>query len=211
MSIEKLKTLVSKKGGLAKANRFNVMFTPPTQSLLNLNLQSAIGSYISGNFNARNFINDPRDISLLCDSVVIPSKQITTLDYQANKQSFKVPYGTIEDEVSLGFLLTNDYYMKTIFDRWINSIVDPDKYCVAYKDDISCDVIIQQLDEQDTPIYGVKLENAFPTTMSEIGLSNESTSQIQKLNVSFTYDKCVPEGALSSTGSLIRNALSIFG
>ena len=88
MSIEKLKTLVSKKGGLAKANRFNVMFTPPTQSLLNLNLQSAIGSYISGNFNARNFINDPRDISLLCDSVTIPAKQVATLDYQTNKQSF---------------------------------------------------------------------------------------------------------------------------
>ena len=163
------------------------------------------------NTKARNFINDPRDISLLCDSVTIPAKQVSTLDYQTIKQSFKVPYGTIEDEVSLGFLLTNDYYMKTIFDRWINSIVDPDKYCVAYKDDITCDVIIQQLDEQDTPIYGVKLENAFPTTMSEIGLSNESASQIQKLNVSFTYDKCVPEGALSSTGSLIRNALSIFG
>ena len=211
MSIERLKTLVSKKGGLAKANRFNVMFTPPTQSLLNLNIQTAISSAVSGNFNPKNFINDPRDISLLCDSVQIPAKVVATLDYQAHKQLVKIPYGTIEDEVTLGFLLTNDYYMKTIFDKWINTIVDPDKYCVAYKDDICCDVIIQQLDEQDTPIYGVKLENAFPTTMSEIGLSNDSSSQIQKLNVSFTYDRCIPQGALTSTGSLIRNALSIFG
>lgn len=211
MSIEKLKSLVSKKGGLAKANRFNVMFTPPTLSLIDFNLGGAIASAISGNFNAKNFINDPRDISLLCDSVILPAKVVTTLDYQANKQSFKVPYGTIEDEVSLGFLLTNDYYMKTIFDSWINSIVDPDKYCVAYKDDITCDVIIQQLDEQDVPIYGVKLENAFPTTMSEVGFSNESSSQIQKMNVTFTYDKAVPEGPLSSTGSAIRSALSIFG
>ena len=211
MSIERLKSLVSKKGGLARANRFNVMFTPPTLSLIDFNLGGAIASAISGNFNAKNFINDPRDISLLCDSVRLPAKVITTLDYQANKQSFKVPYGTIEDEVSLGFLLTNDYYMRTIFDKWINSIVDPDKYCVAYKDDITCDVIIQQLDEQDVPIYGVKLENAFPTTMSEVEFSNESSSQIQKMNVTFTYDKAVPQGPLSSTGSAIRSALSIFG
>jgi len=211
MSIERLKSLVSKKGGLARANRFNVMFTPPTLSLIDFNLGGAIASAISGNFNAKNFINDPRDISLLCDSVRLPAKVVTTLDYQANKQSFKVPYGTIEDEVSLGFLLTNDYYMRTIFDKWINSIVDPDKYCVAYKDDITCDVIIQQLDEQDVPIYGVKLENAFPTTMSEVEFSNESSSQIQKMNVTFTYDKAVPEGPLSSTGSAIRSALSIFG
>ena len=86
-----------------------------------------------------------------------------------------------------------------------------DKYCVAYKEDIVTDVIIQQLDEQDVPIYGVKLEGAFPVTMSEVALSNESTSTIQKLNVSFAYDKYVPQGSLSSTGSAIRSALSIFG
>ena len=132
MSIERLKSLISKKGGLAKANRFNVMFTPPTQSLLNLNLQGMISSAISGNFNAKNLVNDPRDISLLCDSVVIPGKQISTLDYQTTKNSVKIPYGYVQDDVSLSFLLTNDYYMKTIFDKWINSIVDTKKYCVAY-------------------------------------------------------------------------------
>ena len=211
MSIERLKSLVSQKGGLAKANRFNVMFTPPTQSLLNLNFQTAISAAVSGNFSAKNFVNDPRDISLLCDSVIIPGKQITTLEYQAHKETVKIPYGYVEAEVSLGFLLTNDYYTKTIFDKWINTIVDPEKYCVAYKDDITCDVVIQQLDEQDTPIYGVMLENAYPTSMSEITLSNESVSQIQKLNVNFTYDKAVPQGPLSSTGSLIKSALSIFG
>ena len=211
MSIERLKSLISKKGGLAKANRFNVMFTPPTQSLLNLDLQGMISSAISGNFNAKNLVNDPRDISLLCDSVVIPGKQISTLDYQTTKNSVKIPYGYVQDDVSLGFLLTNDYYMKTIFDKWINSIVDLDKYCVAYKDDITCDVVIQQLDEQDVPIYGVKLEGAYPVSMSEVALAHESTSQIQKMNVSFAYDKCVPEGAISSTGSLIKSALSIFG
>jgi len=209
--IDKLKSLVSKKGGLAKANRFNVMFTPPKASLLNGNLQGIISSAISGNFSAKNLVNDPRDISLLCDSVTIPGKQISTLDVQTVKQLVKVPYGYLTDDVSLSFLLTNDYHMKTMFDAWINNIVDNDKYCVAYKEDIVTDVIIQQLDEQNTPIYGVKLEGAFPVTMSEIPLSNESVNTISRLNVSFAYDRYVPEGPLSSTGSLIKSALSIFG
>jgi hypothetical protein len=101
--------------------------------------------------------------------------------------------------------------MKSMFDQWINNIVNTDTYGVAYKRDIVTDVIIQQLDEQNTPIYGVKLEGAFPTTMNEIVLSNDSTDTIQKLNVSFSYDRYVPQGALSSTGSAIRSALSIFG
>lgn len=211
MSIERLKSVVSKKGGLAKANRFNVIFTPPSLALFNIDIGGAISAAISGNFDARNIVNDPRDISLLCNSVAIPGKQLTTFDYQTYKQSLKVPYGTVKDDVELSFLLTNDYYMKTIFDNWINSIVDPEKYCVAYKKDITCDVVIQQLDEKDTPIYGVKLEEAFPVSMSTIELSNESENTVQKLNVSFSYDKAVPEGPLSSTGSAIRSALSIFG
>jgi|TARA_B110000858_G_scaffold157789_1_gene180720 hypothetical protein len=210
-SIERLKSLISKKGGLAKGNRFNVIFTPPKQTLLNFDLESIVSSAISGNFSAKNLINDPRDISMLCDSVSIPGKQISTIDYQAQKQSIKIPYGTLHDDVSLTFLLTNDYYMKSMFDQWINNIVNTDTYGVAYKRDIVTDVIIQQLDEQNTPIYGVKLEGAFPTTMNEIVLSNDSTDTIQKLNVSFSYDRYVPQGALSSTGSAIRSALSIFG
>lgn len=210
-SIENLKSLISKKGGLAKANRFNVIFTPPTQTLFNLDGEQIITAAIGKRFSAKNLINDPRDISMLCDSVSIPGKQISTLDYQAQKQSIKIPYGSLIDDVNLTFLLTNDYYMKSIFDKWINSIVDVDKYCVAYKKDITCDVLIQQLDEQNVPIYGVKLEGAFPTTMNELVLSNESADTIQRLSVSFSYDTYKPQGALSSTGSAIRSALSIFG
>ena len=210
-SIENLKSLISKKGGLAKANRFNVIFTPPTQTLFNLDGEQIITAAIGKRFSAKNLISDPRDISMLCDSVSIPGKQISTLDYQAQKQSIKIPYGSLIDDVNLTFLLTNDYYMKSIFDKWINSIVDVDKYCVAYKKDITCDVLIQQLDEQNVPIYGVKLEGAFPTTMNELVLSNESADTIQRLSVSFSYDTYKPQGALSSTGSAIRSALSIFG
>ena len=52
-TIEDLKSTIVKKGGLAKANRFNVIFTPPTQSLLNLDPQQIISSAISGNFSAK--------------------------------------------------------------------------------------------------------------------------------------------------------------
>ena len=210
-TIEDLKATIAKKGGLARSNRFNVIFTPPTQSLLNLDPQQIISSAISGNFSARNLINDPRDISMLCTSVVIPGKQIATIDYQAQKQTIKIPYGELHDDVTCTFLLTNDYYMKTVLDSWIGSVVDMDTYKVAYKKDITTDVIIQQLDEQNTPIYGVKLEGAFPTTVSDIELSNENENTVQTVNVSFSYDKATPEGPVSSTGSALISALSIFG
>jgi hypothetical protein len=210
-TIEDLKSLISKKGGVARPNRFNVIFTPPTQSLLNINPQQIFSSLISKNFSAKNLINDPRDISILCTAASLPGRQISTLDYQAEKQTVKIPYTVIDEEVTLKFIITNDYYIKTMMDSWVNSIIDLEDYTVGYKRETTADVVIQQLDEKNTPIYGVKLINAFPTTISSVELGNENENSIQELSVTMSYDKYVPEGPLSSTGSALRAALDIFG
>ena len=208
MSIDQLKATISKKGGLSQANRFNVMFTPPQGSLLNTNPATLIGGLASGG-GLSNVVNDPRDISLLAESVNLPSSQITTLDHIAEKQSVKIPYAVIQEEVTMTFLLTNDYYIKNMFDKWGQSIIDLETYRVAYKKDIVTDVVIQQLNKQNIPIYGVKLENAFPTTIGGIALSNESADTPNKLTVTFSYDKYIVEDGLTSAISGVGAALGL--
>ena len=209
-SINDLKSLVAKKGGLARPNRFNVIFTPPSQSILNLDVGSIIGSIISGNFEADNLINDPRDISVLCQSVTLPGRNISTFEHQDYKQLNKFPYTFIDDDVTISFLLTNDYYMRKMFDNWMSNIFSAEDYIVGYKKNYAVDLIIQQLDQKNTPVYGTKLEKAFPTAIESTELNQEGQDVI-KMSVTFAYDKFVPEGPLSSTGSGIRAALDIFG
>lgn len=209
-SIDNLKSLVAKKGGLARPNRFNVIFTPPSQSILNLDVGSIIGSIISGNFEADNLINNPRDISVLCQSVTLPGRNISTFEHQDYKQLNKFPYTFIDDDVTISFLLTNDYYMRKMFDNWMSNIFSAEDYIVGYKKNYAVDLIIQQLDQKNTPVYGTKLEKAFPTAIESTELSQEGQDVI-KMSVTFAYDKFVPEGPLSSTGSGIRAALDIFG
>lgn len=210
MSIDNLKSVVAKKGGLARPNRFNVIFTPPSQSILNLEVGSIIGSLISGNFEADNLINDPRDISLLCQSVTLPGRNISTFDHEDFKQSTKFPYTFIDSDVTVSFLLTNDYYMRKMFDNWMSNIFSAESYIVGYKKNYAVDLIIQQLDQKNTPVYGTKLEKAFPTSIDSTELSQDG-QDVVKMSVTFAYDKFVPEGPLSSTGSGIRAALDIFG
>ena len=210
-SIDTLKSTIAKKGGLAKANRFNVIFTPPTQSLLNLNPEVLVGSLTSGTFSARNLISDPRDISLLCQSAQLPGRQITTIDYQAHKQPVPIPYTAINEDVTLKFLLTNDYYMKVLFDNWESAVIDVANYQIGYKKDFSTDVIIQQVNHKNIPVYGVKLQNAFPTTVSSIELDNSSENTVQELTVTLSYDNFIPEGPVSTTGSAIQSALDLIG
>lgn len=208
MSIQNLKSTISKKGGLAPANRFNVIFTPPTKTLLNVNVEGLIGSIISGNgVNPKNLIADPRDISLLCESVQLPSRNISTFEHSHDRQVNKYPYAFIDEDVTMVFHLTNDYYMKTMLDDWMASIFDTENYIVGYKKNYACDIIIQQLNQQDIPVYGVKLEKAYPINVAAVELNNGQSSTV-RLSVTFTYDKYIVEGPVSSTLSGVRSALS---
>jgi len=210
-NIDTLKSTIAKKGGLARQNRFNVIFTPPTQSLLNLNPEVLVGSLLSGNTpSVKNLINDPRDIALLCESVNFPSRTISTNDVALDRQVNQFPYTVIDGEVSMSFILTNDYYMKTMFDGWQSGVLDVDTFTVGYKNDYSTDVIIQQLDSNNKPIYGVKLEKAFPTVVDQIELSQEG-GEYAKLSVTFSYDKYVVEGPLSSTASVLGSVADLLG
>jgi hypothetical protein len=99
-SIENLKSSIVKHGGVAQENRFAVYMTPPSQTLFNVDLNAIITGALSGTFNARSLINDPRDIAILCESCTLPGRQILTADYQSIKQSVKIPYGFINEDVT---------------------------------------------------------------------------------------------------------------
>ena len=207
MSVDKLKAVISKKGGLAKNNRFQVMFTPPSQSLVGISIENVVGNLITGKSNGiKQFVNDPRDIAILCEQVTLPSRSLSTIDYVSDRQSNKFPYTSIDGDVTMHFIVTNDYYAKTMMENWISSVIDIDGYQLGYKNDYSTDVIIQQLDQDDKPVFGVKLEKAYPIDISAIALSAQD-EEFVRLTVVFAYDKYVVEGPLSSTASAFKAAI----
>ncbi len=209
MDIDKLKATISKKGGVAKQNRFNVFFTPPKLSLLNKNPATLIGTLASGG-GIGNVFNDPRDISLLCESAVLPGRQINTTEYQNIDMTKKQVNGVIDEDVTLNFILTNDYYIKNMFDEWTSNVINLDSYKIGYKEDFTTDVVIQQINHKNIPIYGIKLVNAFPTTLTAVTLDNNSENTIQKFSVTLSYDKYVEENAIESVISTGRSVIDLF-
>tara|TARA_A100001011_G_C14302511_1_gene841507 strand:+ start:374 stop:1009 length:636 start_codon:yes stop_codon:yes gene_type:complete len=209
MSIDTLKSVIGKKGGLAPANRFNVIFAPPAVSLLNLNPENIVGSIVSGGFSIANLINDPRDISILCTKATLPGRTVSTFDHQDTVQQNKYPQTFIDEEVSMTFRLTNDYYIKNMFETWMSGIFDTESYRVGFKKDYSVDVVIQQLNQKNIPVYGVKMEKCFPTNLSSVELDNTASDTMQEVTVTWAYDKFKPEGPLSSTASALRSAVDL--
>jgi hypothetical protein len=167
-SINDFKSAIIRNGGIAKANRFYVTFAA-----------------IPGSSEST------RDISYLCETTSIPGKQITTLDYDiGTRRPLKIPTGYIEDDVTMTFILTNNNFIKTAIDKWMQKIINIDSYLLTsnyseYKTEIG----ITQLDEQNKEVHKVTLQGAYPITLNSMELDNNSESTIQKVTVVFTYDK----------------------
>lgn len=192
--IDKFKSVISKRGGLAPANRFAVYMALP---LISFDPQNLIARAFNQG-TASPFINDPRDISILCDSVTLPGRQISTTEVQTNLLAVKTPYNYINDDVQMSFHITNDHFMKKYFEKWFNSMFDRSKMTMKYRSQYTTDIIIQQLDQRDVPVYTVTLRNAYPTTITSYELTNSGENQTQKLQVTFAYEDWNEEGFVES-------------
>lgn len=198
MEIDKFKSLVSKRGGLAPGNRYAVYMPLP---LINFDPQALVaklfksGSGANGN---RQFVNDPRDVSILCDSVTMPGRQIMTNDVQNNMLAIKMPYAYANDDVTMSFHITNDHFMKKYFENWVNKIVDRRTMTLNYRSSYVTDIIIQQLDQRDNPVYTCTLKKAYPVTIAGYELNNSNQDSTQKMQITFAYEDWSEEGWIES-------------
>ena len=216
VSIDSIKSTINRRGGVARGNRFGVYITHPSKgmnSLLNFNPATLLSNLISGDgVNIGDFIQDPRDMFLLCKSVLMPGKRITTTEATHNHNLSKKPYSMATDEVTMTFLLTNDYYIKKYFDMWQEMIIDSsgNHYKAFYKRDYCTDVTIQQLSNSNDviPGYTIKLENAYPIQIGALELSSESDGLLE-VSITWEYDNFRSVGLVDGFEDVLGHMLGI--
>lgn len=169
MNIDDFKSLISRRGGVAKANRFSVTIPLPA-------------GIVSGGDRGR-------DLTLLCESTSIPGKQITTFEFSPFGHQRKIPSGYMLEDVSCVFHLTGDFYAKDMFDQWQKLVISQPSYLLSYDDEFKADIEITQLGENDEPLWNVTLQGAYPITVNALTLDANSDNTAQKLNVTFAYNE----------------------
>ena len=212
--IDTLKATIGRRGGLAKGNRFALYVTHPGKkpSLLNTDVEGILGnaarSVISGgSLSLGSFIEDPRDMYLLCESVTIPGRQITTQEHFVDMKAVKKPYAYMNEDVNLVFHLTNDMYIWNFFNTWQQFIIDPNDRKVGFLEDIGSEVLIQIMGNTDyIPVKTIKLKNAFPTSLGSIELSNTAENQTLRVNVSMAFEDWEEVGTLDGFNNLAGRA-----
>lgn len=153
-----------KSQGLARSNRFAVMFTPPS------------------NVNPANL----KKTLLFCDAASLPGVNFSTIQNRSFGEVRDVPYEKLFDTCQMTFHVDKDMMVKSLFDQWIQSIQNPVTRNFSYYSDYITNMTIEVQDLADNTRYEMQLYEVYPKTISAINLSHES-KETMKINVTFQY------------------------
>lgn len=162
-SIDQLKSTIASKGGVARPNNFVVELP-------------SIGGI------------NPRDLNILCRTATLPGKQILTHERRIGMEFEKVAYGYAVDDVSLSFLMMNDYAIKEYFDNWRSLILDENGQTAKYKDDYEKRVVIHQLANSIPSVFVGSQINIGPVNVGfqgDVGFPDRG-----KIDISTTTYSC---------------------
>lgn len=220
---------VNAKEGFAKPNRFEVVLPIPAyinqyvgnsflEKIINLPnaLVADITEAIRGVNREEQSISDnatlSRYLALQCESAELPGKTLATADVKIYGPTYKVPYQTQYNDMTLNFICTNEFYERKLFEKWIDSIMPSDtnnlRYAKGQKSRYLTNIKIIQYDEFIRQIYAVELIDAFPIGVAPQPLA-WSEDGFHRLGVQFAYQryKVIYEGNYDLVGA----AAQMFG
>ena len=143
---------------------------------------------------------DLDEFSVLCKSGAIPAFTLGVIEVPFRGRRIKIPGDRTYGDWTATFVNDGNQNIRKTFDNWLKSIVDPDG-----EEDLRSDsedtyrstITVNQLKADGTTARIYKLFDAFPTDVSAIDLSYDTTDAIQEFTVTFQYHYLdVGEGAL---------------
>ena len=158
--------------GYAIPNRFEVLILPP----------ASLGRF--GNGGARK-------VSLRCESLTIPGRNLTTLtDSNIYGPVREIVDGvTYAEDIEMTFQASSGLDERVFFESWQELAFNPKTWNIGYYNDYAgtATVEIYVLDRKDKRRYGIKLWEAFPKTISGTELNQSSNNEIIKTSVNFSF------------------------
>jgi hypothetical protein len=216
------------KDGPAKPSRFEVVIPLPKyisdfvpnniiENLLNLpnaifgTVTDAIGSATGQSPVGANSTLS-RYLALQCETAELPGRTLMTHEAKVYGPTYKVPYQSQYNEMTLTFLCTNEFWERKLFDRWIEAIMPSDTNNMRYAKDEATrymtPIKVIQYDDFIKQIYAVELIDAFP-----IGISAQQLSWAEdgfhRLSVQFAYQRYKP--VYTGSYDIAAAAAALFG
>jgi len=162
----------------AKPNLFEINLKLPT------GVPNGVGSAgQNANFNTT--------FRVLCKSAAIPALSVGVIEVPYRGRRIKLPGDRTFGDWTVTIVNDNKQLMRKAFDRWLKYINNPDATAdirttqdIDYK--VSIDIAHLKINGKASRRY--QLVDAFPTDVSAIDLSYDTTDAIQEFTVTFMYN-----------------------
>jgi len=144
---------------------------------------------------------DLTDLTILCKSGAIPAFTLGIIEVPFRGRRIKIPGDRTYADWTATFVNDDSQNIRKSFDNWMNNIIDVDGEnslrdgTASYR----CKIIVSQLRPDGTTARVYELYDAFPTDVSAIDLSYDTTDAVQEFTVTFQYHY-LDVGATSETG-----------
>jgi len=178
------------KGGGARPNLFEVTIN---------NIPSAAGT-----LPAENFI-------MLCKAANLPGSTVASIDVPFRGRIFKVAGDRTFDPWSITVLNDNDFAIRKVMEDWMQHIAQyKDASGVTTPGDYMASATVQQLSRSSSTVTATSgsgvvvareytFQDIFPTSVSAIDLSADSSNAIEEFTVEFQVNYWHPSGTGGKT------------
>ena len=182
---------INKHKGPSKANKYQ--------------LTGPYGVIVNGIANNLGF--DMRDFKFMCDAANLPGRNLATTEFRTGSVSKSyVHSNNFNPTITLSFILTDDMFIKKVFDRWMDDIIGltdaklqgavvqnltnyPDEYCGSFGiKKLATNLSSSPASASHIDTYHVEIMEAFPKQINPITLTYGS-QDIVKLQVVMAYSR----------------------
>ena len=182
---------INKHKGPSKANKYQ--------------LTGPYGVIVNGIANNLGF--DMRDFKFMCDAANLPGRNLATTEFRTGSVSKSyVHSNNFNPTITLSFILTDDMFIKKVFDRWMDDIIGltdaklqgavvqnltnyPDEYCGSFGiKKLATNLSSSPASASHIDTYHVEIMEAFPKQITPIQLTYGS-QDIMKLQVVMAYSR----------------------
>ena len=145
---------------------------------------------------------DLNDLTILCKSGAIPAFTLGIIEVPFRGRRIKIPGDRTYADWTATFVNDDSQNIRKSFDNWMNNIINVDGEN-SLRDSTSsyrCTIVVNQLRPDGTTARTYELYDAFPTDVSAIDLSYDTTDAVQEFTVTFQYHY-LDVGGTSATGT----------
>ncbi len=150
------------------------------------------------------FSGADRLLALRCEAAELPGRQLVSNDSRTYGPTYKTPYQSLYQELTLNFIETGDFFIRDFFETWMNCIFNSHTNLLNYPRDYRTDISLTQFDIFSTVSNSIKkpefppdqglddiarwnIIDAFPTAVNQMPVA-WSEDGLHRVTVTMAYE-----------------------